>query len=233
MANILVAGGSTGIGSVIIQSLAEQGNQVYVLTRSPEKLSDMSGVTAFPYDVESETSQIPELPKTIDGFVYAPGTVNLRPFHRVKEEEYQKDLQINVFGAIKILQSIYKNLRKSSHASIVFFSSVAVQTGLPYHASIAISKGAVEGLTRTLAAELAPKIRVNAIAPSMTDTNLASPFLSNDESRQKYDNNHPLKRIGKPEDIANAALFLLSDKSSWITGEILHVDGGMSSVKFL
>lgn len=233
MANILIAGGSTGIGLEIIKSLSEQDDNVYVLTRSPEKLSDMQNVTAYQYDVENENPEMPELPKSIDGFVYAPGTVNLRPFQRFKAEDYQKDLQINLLGAITIIQAIYKNLRKSSQASIVFFSSVAVQTGLPYHASIAASKGAVEGFTRTLAAELAPNIRVNAIAPSMTDTNLASPFITSEENRQKYNDNHPLKRIGKPRDIANAALFLLSDKSSWITGEILHVDGGMSSVKFL
>lgn len=234
MKNVLIVGGSSGIGYEIIKSLSEQNYKIYALTRAPETLDNLSGVFSFKYDVQAKEKPLPDqIPEVIDGFIYAPGTVNLRPFHRIKPEEYQKDLEINFLGAVRVLQGIYKNLKKSEHASIVFFSSVAVQTGMPYHAAISASKGAVEGLTRALAAELAPKIRVNAVAPSMTDTKLAARFLGSDENRKKYDNNHPLKRVGKPGDIMEAVVFLLSDKSSWMTGQILHVDGGMSSVKLL
>lgn len=231
MANILIAGGSTGIGLEVIKALSNKGDQVWALTRDPETPGKLPGVSAYSYDVGDENSLLPEMPDVIDGFVYTPGTVNLRPFHRIKMADYEKDLNINLLGAIKILQQIHKNLKKSEQASIVLYSSVAVQTGMPFHATIAASKGAVEGITRALAAELAPKIRVNAIAPSMTDTKLAERFLSKDENRKKYDNNHPLKRVGNPKDIMEATMFLLSDKSSWITGEILHVDGGMHSIK--
>lgn len=231
MANILIVGGSTGIGLKVIKALSKNGDQVWALTRNPETPAKLPGVSAFKYDVEDDKATIPELPEILDGFVYTPGTVNLRPFHRINEEDYLKDLNINLLGGIKILQEIYKHLKKSDRASVVFYSSVAVQTGMPFHASISVSKGAVEGFTRALAAELAPTVRVNAIAPSMTDTQLAERFLSKEENRKKYDNNHPLKRVGKPKDIMEATMFLLSEKSSWMTGEILHVDGGMHSIK--
>lgn len=233
MANILITGGSSGIGFDVIKTLSDNGDNVLVLTRSPETLDNLPGVSAFFYDVEDENAQLPELPDTIEGFVYTPGTVNIRPFQRIKHEEFLRDLQINFLGSVNILQSIYKKLRKAGNASVVFYSSVAVQTGMPYHSAVSASKGAVEGLVRALAAEFAPHVRVNGIAPSMTDTKLASRFLNSDENRKKYDQNHPLKRVGKPADIKNVTLFLLSEQSSWMTGQILHVDGGMSSVKFL
>jgi len=122
-------------------------------------------------------------------------------------------------------------LKKSENASIVLFSTVAVQTGFNFHSQVAVSKGAIEGLSRSLAAEFAPKIRVNAIAPSLTDTGLASKLLSSEEKKQANAERHPLKKIGTPKDIAEMAVFLLSEKANWITGQILHVDGGMSSIK--
>ncbi|MDZ7358758.1 MAG: SDR family oxidoreductase, partial [candidate division KSB1 bacterium] len=171
-------------------------------------------------------------PELLDGVVYCPGTINLRPFRQLKEEDFLTDFKINALGAVKTIQGTLNRMKKVEQtASIVLFSTVAVQTGMSYHASIASAKGAVEGLTRSLAAELAPKIRVNCIAPSLTDTPLAARLLGSEEKQQAAAERHPLKRFGQPEDIANLACFLLSDESSWITGQVLHVDGGMSSVR--
>jgi NAD(P)-dependent dehydrogenase (short-subunit alcohol dehydrogenase family) len=140
-------------------------------------------------------------------------------------------MSINFFGAVKIIQACLKNLKKAESPSIVLFSTVAVQNGMPFHSGISGAKGAIEGLTRSLAAEFAPKIRVNAIAPSIIDTPLAEKLLGNDEKKLASANRHPLKQIGDVDDISNAVEFLLSEKSKWMTGEILHIDGGMNSIR--
>jgi NAD(P)-dependent dehydrogenase (short-subunit alcohol dehydrogenase family) len=163
--------------------------------------------------------------------VYCPGSVVLKPFARIKAEDFAADYQLQVIGAVKILQTCMPKMKNAGNASVVLFSTVAVQTGFNFHSLVASSKGAVEGLTRALAAELAPRIRINCIAPSITDTPLASALLSSQEKREANAQRHPLKKIGRPEDLANLAAFLLSEKSSWITGQILHADGGMSSLK--
>ena len=149
----------------------------------------------------------------------------------MKDEDFLADFNLNVLGAVKSIRTVLPCLKHAEDASIVLFSTVAVQTGMAFHASIASAKGAVEGLTRTLAAEFAPRIRVNAIAPSLTDTPLASKLLSREDSRKAAAERHPLKRVGKPEDVAAAATFLLSDDSSWMTGQVLALDGGMSAIK--
>jgi NAD(P)-dependent dehydrogenase (short-subunit alcohol dehydrogenase family) len=166
----------------------------------------------------------PELP-------YCPGSINLRPFERIKPIDFEIDYKLQVIGAIKIIQAVLPKLKKAENASIVLFSTVAVQSGFPFHTQVAASKGAIEGLTKALAAEYAPKIRVNCIAPSLTDTPLAANLLNNDQKKEANAARHPLKRIGAAEDIAHIAAFLLSEKASWITGQIMHVDGGMSSLK--
>jgi NAD(P)-dependent dehydrogenase (short-subunit alcohol dehydrogenase family) len=164
--------------------------------------------------------------------VYAPGTINLKPFHRISMDDFKKEMEVNFFGAVRVLQACLKGLKKSSTPSVVLYSTVAVQTGMGFHAGIASAKGAIEGLTRSLAAEWAPsKIRVNAIAPSLTETPLASALLSTPEKKEASDKRHPLGRIGSSEDIAASTVFLLSPQSSWMTGQILHVDGGMSTLK--
>jgi NAD(P)-dependent dehydrogenase (short-subunit alcohol dehydrogenase family) len=167
----------------------------------------------------------------VDGLVYCPGSIDLKPFGRIKPEQFIKDYELQVLGAVKCIQAVLPKLKKADNPSVVLFSTVAVQNGFNFHSLVASSKGAIEGLTRSLAAEFAPKIRVNAIAPSLTDTPLASRMLNSDAKREANDQRHPLKRIGKVEDIAHAAMYLLSDKSSWVTGQIFHVDGGMSSIK--
>lgn len=171
-------------------------------------------------------------PEVVDGLVYAPGSINLKPFNRLSVDDFKNDFEINVLGAVKMIQKLLPNLKKSESASVVLFSSVAAKLGMPFHASIAASKNAVEGLTKSLAAEFsAQKIRVNAIAPSLTDTNLASQLLATPEKREASAKRHPLQRVGTAEEIAEMAAFLVSDKSSWITGQVFGIDGGMGSVK--
>jgi NAD(P)-dependent dehydrogenase (short-subunit alcohol dehydrogenase family) len=175
------------------------------------------------------TNELPEITEALDGLVYFPGTINLKPFRSLKSTDFQQDFEINVLGVIHAIQFYAKQLKEGS--SIVLFSTVAVQTGMPFHSTVSVAKGAVEGLTRALAAEFAPKIRVNCIAPSLTQTKLAGRLLNSEEKIEAMANKHPLKKIGSPKDLANALEFLLSDNSSWVTGQILAVDGGMSRLK--
>ncbi|MEB2782228.1 SDR family oxidoreductase [Algoriphagus sp. C2-6-M1] len=222
--NIVIIGGNSGIGKSVSELTEKGGANLYLYSRSGEGNHQI--------DVTDGSSELQDLPEVIDGLVYCPGSINLRPFHRISMEDFKSEMDINFFGAVTTLQTCLKNLKKSNHASVVLYSTVAVQTGMGFHAGIASAKGAVEGLVRSLAAEWAPNsIRVNAIAPSLTDTPLARQLVSSDEKRAASDKRHPLGRIGTPQDIAEATCFLLDDKSSWITGQILHVDGGMSSLK--
>lgn len=226
--NILVVGGSSGIGFEIVKQLHEEHN-IYVANRTNESLSNFKH-QFIKIDITEETIDSSLLPESLDGLVYCPGTINLRPFRGLKPETFISDFNINVMGAIRNIQAVLKNLNQSEHSSIVLFSSVAVQTGMPFHSSIAASKGALEGLTRSLAAELAPKISVNAIAPSITNTPLADKFLNNEAKMERAIDRHPLKKIGSPKELANAAIFLLKN-SSWITGQIISVDGGIGTLK--
>lgn len=227
--NILLAGGNSGIGLELAKSLRIAGDNILALTRSDDQLRSV-GVPTNPFDATSN-EPLSDLPEIIDGIVYCPGTINLKPFHRLNTDDFLHDLQVNLLGAVRVLQAALPSLRKSDSPSVVLFSTVAVSTGMTFHASIAAAKGAVEGLTRSLAAEWAPKIRVNAIAPSLTDTPLASPLLSDDKRRDAAAHRHPLKSIGHPADTAALASFLLSPSAKFITGQILRPDGGLSSVK--
>lgn len=155
----------------------------------------------------------------------------MRPFRGLKTEAFTADFEINVIGAVKALKSVLNLLNASTNAAVVFYSTVAVQTGMPFHSSVAASKGAIEGLTRSLAAEFAPKIRVNAIAPSLVDTPLASKFLNNETKLEKANERHPLGRVGTVEEMAKATAYLLSEDSSWMTGRILQLDGGIGNLK--
>ena len=229
MKNYLIIGGSSGIGKAIREQLIAAGNNVYATYFQNDTFATEENY--FSLDVRSEQPDLSFLPDVLDGFVYCPGAIDLKPFNRIKEASIIEDLNLQVMGAVRILQLILPKLKASGQGSVVLFSTVAVQTGFPFHAQVAISKGAIEGLTRSLAAEFAPTIRFNAIAPSLTNTPLAEKLLSSPEKIEANGLRHPLKRIGEAEDIAEAACFLLTDKSSWITGQILHVDGGMSSLK--
>jgi NAD(P)-dependent dehydrogenase (short-subunit alcohol dehydrogenase family) len=222
--NIVVVGGNSGIGKAVASQLQQNGATIFSYSRTGEGTASIDFATDF--------EELPGLPEIIDGVVYCPGTINLKPFHRISIADFKQEMEVNFYGAIRLLQACLKGLKKSSSPSVVLYSTVAVQTGMGFHAGIASAKGAVEGLTRSLAAEWAPsKIRVNAIAPSLTETPLASALLSTPEKKEASDKRHPLGRVGKPEDIAEATVFLLSEKSSWMTGQILHLDGGMSHLK--
>jgi NAD(P)-dependent dehydrogenase (short-subunit alcohol dehydrogenase family) len=231
MKNIVVIGGSKGIGASLVQILAQSADHhIWSLSRS-QNVHSAANVTEIPIDILSEPFPTDQLPETIDGLAYLPGTINLKPFRGLKTADFEEDFRINVLGAVNTIQALEKQLKKSGDSSVVLFSTVAVQQGMPFHSSIAAAKGAIEGLTRSLAAEFAPKVRVNCIAPSLTDTSLAERLLSSEARREAGAARHPLKTIGQPEDIANLASFLLSDQSRWISGQVLGVDGGMSRLR--
>jgi NAD(P)-dependent dehydrogenase (short-subunit alcohol dehydrogenase family) len=226
----LIIGASSGIGRETALQLKAEGHLV-LGTFNRHQVESETDLTYVHLDVMEEDPDFGFLPDRIDGLLYCPGSISLRPFARIKAEDFVKDYQLQLVGAVKCIQAALPKLKNSENPSIVLFSTVAVQLGLGFHAQVAASKGAIEGLTRALAAELAPKIRVNCIAPSLTDTPLAASLLSNEEKREANAQRHPLKKIGKAADIANLACFLLSEKSDWMTGQILHLDGGLSSIK--
>lgn len=230
MKNYLIIGASSGIGKAIAENLQTEDVELYLASRSKGEIDTNQSHIHFQEIDVTKDFQL-ELPDVLDGFVYCPGTINLKPFHRLSEEDFIHDFKVNHLGAVKALQQALKSLKKAETASVVLFSTVAVQTGLSFHASIASAKGAIEGLTKSLASELAPKIRVNAIAPSLTDTPLAEKLLSSEEKKEANANRHPLRKIGAAEDIANAAIYLLGQQSSWVTGQVLKVDGGLGSIK--
>ncbi|AFK05251.1 short-chain dehydrogenase/reductase SDR [Emticicia oligotrophica DSM 17448] len=227
--NYLIVGASSGIGLSIAETLLSNGANVFTASRTQPSIS----TSHFNWDASAPINEVfNNLPSTLDGLVYCPGTINLKPFNRLTIEDFQKDFQINVLGAISVIQANISRLKSSGNASVVLFSTVAVQTGMGFHASVATSKGAIEGLTRSLAAEYSSsKIRFNAIAPSLTDTPLAKMLLSSPEKIDASNKRHPLGRVGTSNDIAAVAKLLLSNDGSWITGQILHVDGGMGNLK--
>ena len=228
MKNILLIGGSYGIGLAIAKELVN-ANTIYIASRTAEGLENLN-VTHIPFNASTDSLDSSLLPSVIDGLVYCPGSINLRPFKGLKIETFESDMQINFFSMVKVIQSIIPQLSASNQSSIVLFSSVAASMGMSFHTSVSAAKGAIEGFAKALAAEYAPKIRVNVVAPSLTDTPLASKFLNSDEKKEKSASRNPMKKVGTSEDIAQMAGFLLSDKSNWISGQVFHVDGGMSTL---
>ena len=224
--NILLIGGSHGIG-LELSKILSQDYQVYIASRTKEYISDLPAVH-IPFDAEKDELDLSAVPEELHGFVYSPGTINLKPFKMLSPEIFQEDMEINFFSMIRVVKKIMPRMTEGS--SMVFFSSVAAGTGMPFHTSIAAAKGAIEGFARSLAAEYAPKIRCNVIAPSLVDTPLASRLLSNDRKKEMMADRHPLKRVGTSEDIARLAAFLLADSGSWITGQVIGVDGGISTL---
>jgi NAD(P)-dependent dehydrogenase (short-subunit alcohol dehydrogenase family) len=231
MNNYLIIGASSGIGKQLSKSLVALGHKVFGTYYSNSAKSDLSEMDFRYLDIMENELNFDYLPEKLDGLAYCPGSIKLKPFHRISPEEFVADYNFNVIGAVKTIQVLLPKLKKSETSSIVLFSTVAVQSGFNFHSLVSSSKGAIEGLTRALAAEFAPKIRVNCIAPSLTDTPLAENLLNTDDKKTANAQRHPLKRIGNVLDIANMAEFLLTDKSNWITGQIFHVDGGISTLK--
>lgn len=225
--NYLIIGSSSVIANHLQKNLLSSSQEIWSLSRS-----DVNPDATHHLTWPSVKDELPNdfLPDELHGLVYFPGTISLKPFHRTSQDDFMKDLEINFLGAVKTLQWALPSLKKGN-ASVVLLSTVAASIGMSFHSSIASSKGALEGLAKSLAAEWAPSIRVNVVAPSLTDTPLASGFLSTEDKRQAAMKRHPLNKFGTPDDISNAVKFLLSPESSWMTGQTLHVDGGLSSVK--
>lgn len=231
MKNIVIVGCGQGIGFATAKILSEN-NHVIGISRTHHPEVEKLNIEFYQLDILAGNLDDINFPEVVDGLVYAPGSINLKPFNRLTKDDFKNDFEINVLGAVKCIHKLLPNLKKSESASIVLFSSVAAKMGMPFHASISASKSAVEGLTKSLAAELsAQKIRVNAIAPSLTDTQLASQLLSTPEKREASGKRHPLQRVGTAEEMAKITAFLLSADSSWITGQIIGIDGGMGSIK--
>mgnify|MGYP006105839877 FL=1 len=230
MKKYLIIGASSGIGKALAEELLNQGHQVIGTHNSNRIEYTNSNLESVHFDVMAEELSFDFIPDELDGLIYCPGAIKLLPFKRLKSEDILSDFQLQVAGAVSVIQNCLPALRNGVDPSVVLFSTVAVQSGFNFHTQVSMSKGAIEGLTKALAAELAPTIRVNAIAPGLTDTPLASKLLNTSEKKEANAQKHPMKRIGEPEDLANMAAFLLSEKSSWITGQIIHIDGGMSTL---
>lgn len=227
MSILIVIGGSKGIGNAIVTSLLSSYDEVVNISRTaPEQTH--SNLKHYTCDVLND--ELPEI-ESADGLVYCPGSINLKPINRLKIDDFKTDFDINVIGAVKAVQKYLPALKNGTNPSIVFFSTVAAKLGMPFHASVAASKSAVEGLTKSLGAELAPTIRVNAIAPTVTDTALASKLLRNERMIENMNERHPLKKYLQPQEVADMAAFLLSNKAASLSGQVFEMDCGIVSFK--
>jgi NAD(P)-dependent dehydrogenase (short-subunit alcohol dehydrogenase family) len=229
--HFVIVGGSSGIGLAIVRRLAADGHRITVISRSSESLQSVSGVHHVACDLRQDEVQPEWFGESVDGLAYCPGTVNLKSFRSLSPETFREDFELNVVGAVQVIQAALKPLKASGCGSVLLFSTVAVPQGMSFHASVAASKGAVEGLTRTLASELAPSIRVNCLAPSLTRTGLTERFVADDKKLDAANKRHPLGRIGQPEDFTAISHVLLTDEGSWITGQVIGVDGGLSTLR--
>jgi len=226
MKNILIVGGSKGIGEQVLNELITENNVINLSRSVPSQFNpNLSN-----YNIDILRDELPDL-EQLDAIVYCPGSINLKPISRLSLQDFRDDFEINVIGAIKTIQKYLPLLKKSTNSSVVLFSTVATKLGMPYHASVSASKSAIDGLVKTLGAELAPRIRVNAVAPTITKTDLASKFLRNDKAIENMIERHPLKKILSPNEVAMMVKFLISDDSSSISGQTFNLDAGLVSFK--
>lgn len=226
MRNILVIGGSKGIGAAIVRSQLVHHNVINISRSNPE--INTSNFTHYECNILED--ELPNI-EAIDSIIYCPGSINLKPISRLKIEDFKNDYEINVIGAVKAIQKYLPILKKGKNPNILLFSTVATKLGMPFHASISAAKSAIEGLVKSLAAEFAPTIRVNAIAPTITNTDLASKLLRNDKMIENITERHPLKKFLEPQEVADMADFLISDKSRSVSGQIFTIDCGIVSLK--
>ncbi|MEP5253761.1 MAG: SDR family oxidoreductase [Winogradskyella arenosi] len=227
MKRLIVIGGSRGIGSAVIKASLSVYDEIVNISRTAPEVNH-ANVTHYTCDILKD--DLPDI-ASADGLVYCPGSINLKPINRLSLEDFRTDFEINVLGAVKAIQHYIPALKTGSKPSIVLFSTVAAKLGMPFHASVAASKSAIEGLTKSLGAELAPTIRVNAIAPTVTDTDLASKLLRNDRMMEQMKERHPLKKYLQPEEVAQMAAFLLSDAAASQSGQVFEMDCGIVSFK--
>ena len=226
MRNVLIVGGSKGIGNAILHQLKSNCELINISRTTPPDLSN--NVTHYSLDILKD--ELPEINR-LDGLIYCPGSINLKPIGRLSQDDFKNDFEINVLGAVRIIQHYLKALKSGENPSVVLFSTVAVKLGMPYHASIAVAKAGIEALVKTLGAEMAPHIRFNAIAPTITDTELADKLLRNDVMKEKMRERHPMKTYLQPTEVADMAEFLISDKARRISGQVMELDCGIVSFK--
>ena len=231
----VVVGGSRGIGLGIVKKLVADGNEVHVYSRTEGELSAIPIASHTVCDVVNDEMKADMFPDAIDGLAYCPGSFNAKSIRSLSAQTLREDFEINVVGAVKTIQATLLALKKSTSesASVLMFSTVAVSQGMNAHSSVAAAKGAIEGLTRTLAAELSPKVRVNCIAPALTETSMMAKLFTDPEKKEALGDMYPLGRTGTVDDLSSAACFLLGDQSLWVTGQVLGVDGGMANVQKL
>ncbi|GAB4137710.1 MAG: SDR family oxidoreductase [Bacteroidia bacterium] len=226
--NILIAGATSGIGLELTKKLLGEGHKVFSISRRPDH--PLPGVFHVQHDFSGDAEIPMHWPERLHGLVYCPGTIQLKPFGRLTDNDFLNEYRVNVLGAVQLIRKAIPALKHDEGASVVLFSSVAARTGMPFHASIAAAKGSIESLTFSLAAEYAPQIRFNCIAPSLTDTPLAGKLLNTPEKISAAAQRHPLKKTGSPEEMAEMAAFLLHD-AMFITGAVIPVDGGIGRLK--
>ena len=226
MKTYIVVGGSKGIGNAIIENLLNHHKVINISRTAPKQAHN----NLKHYTCDVLIDELPDIDAT-DGLVYCPGSINLKPMERFSLDEFRQDYEINVIGAVKSIQKYLKTLKKSENPSIVLFSTVAAKLGMPFHSSIAAAKSGVEGLVKSLGAEMATTLRINAIAPTVTNTDLASKLLRNDKMIENITERHPMKDFLQPNEVADMAEFLLSDKSGSISGQVFEMDYGIVSFK--
>ena len=225
MKTIVIIGASRGIGNAIAQQLSSNNQIINISRNNADNLHNVTN-----YNLDILTDELPDIER-VDALIYCPGSINLKPISRLKLDDFRNDFEINVMGAVKAIQHFLPKLKNGNNPSIVLFSTVAAKLGMPFHASIAAAKGAVEGITKSLGAELAPTIRVNAIAPTVTNTDLASKLLRNERMIENIKERHPLKKFLEPNEVASMAKFLISEDAKSISGQTFELDCGIVSFK--